>query len=298
LNKNNGNRNGGKPAVSYLNRLFSACSIRCLWILGKILGGLIARTTNQISLQCRENIRLCFPDLSERQHQDLVRQSINHTCSAFTELAALWHQPVAEILERIDIDRVDPTFWTPNQARLVIAPHHGSWELLNLWLSQQTNFHAVYKPSRNAATDAYILASRSRNGATLVPTNTGGMRRLMRALENKSTCMILPDQRPPKKSARSDSQFFGHPAKTSLLIKKLVERSQATVFIAVITRDLDTARYRLRIESVDPASLTANDETSTTYLNRCIEQIVSRNICQYQWAYRRFDETAYRSMHG
>ena len=44
---------------------------------------------------------------------------------------------------------------------------------------------------------------------------------------------------------------------------------------------------------MDREKLLGDDIDSAQYLNEAIEQVVAENICQYQWAYRRFDEQAY-----
>lgn len=294
MNNNSDNKAQRKPFVHYLNRLLATCSLKCLLQLGRACGFIVARTPNQISRMSRANIQRCFSERPAQQCRQLVAQSVVHTCCAFTELAALWHHPLGDILARVDIDYLDPAFSSAAGARIVIAPHHGSWEMLNLWLAQQGDYHAVYKPARSQPLDHYIRHSRERNGATLDPTNTAGMRNLVRALGSGATCMLLPDQRPPRKSAHVTSSFFGQPARTSLLVKKLAARSGADLFIAVMTRDLESARYRLRLESIDPKPLLASDDASAAYLNRCIEGIVSHDLGQYQWSYRRFIGDTYR----
>ncbi len=256
---------------------------------------MLYHTNNQITRQSRENIRLCFAGLTTDQQNTLVKDSITHTCCAFIELAAIWNHPIERVLGLIDVDYIDASFASSQRAKVIVAPHQGSWELLNYWLAQHGGFFAVYKPSRKTALNQYILEKRGRNGARLVPTNTAGMRSLIKALRSgKSTCMVLPDQRPPKNSARVDSKFFNQPAKTSLLIKNLANRVDCDIYIAIINRELVSGRYQLRLEAMERTELLSEDNRSARYLNERIERLVTDNISQYQWAYRRFDEQAYK----
>ena len=110
--------------------------------------------------------------------------------------------------------------------------------------------------------------------------------------------MILPDQRPSRKKARIASLFFNQPAATTLLIKNLLSRVDCDVYIAVINRQLSSGRYQLHLNKVDALLLKQDDEASALYLNQCIEKIVGYNMSQYQWAYRRFDEAAYKKRSG
>jgi len=210
------------------------------------------------------------------------------------EAAVIWNQDVNKVLSNIRIHYLDPAFINSQKARIVIVPHHGSWESINYWLANQGGFVALYKPSRNKALNNYILEKRSRNGAKLVATNTAGIRQLLKGLKNKAICAILPDQRPGKSTASSDSTFFSHPVSTSLLIKNLASKIDCDIFIAAITRDIKEGSYQLTLQSVDVSKILQADDASADYLNQVIQNFISQHICQYQWSYRRFSETAYQ----
>jgi lauroyl/myristoyl acyltransferase len=130
----------------------------------------------------------------------------------------------------------------------------------------------------------------------MVPTSTAGLRSLLAGLKKNATCMVLPDQRPAEKTGWIDSTFFRQPAKTSLLIKNLAQRVECDIFIATLNRSLDTGRYQLHMQRLGRDDLLQEDLASATYLNQRIEEMVSDQICQYQWGYRRFDESAYQAM--
>ncbi len=257
---------------------------------------IIRHTQNKISRQCRKNIQLCFPELTAKQKDHLVMESIIHTSSAFLELAALWYHPINRVLGDITIDGELHFQDAPPKPRIIIVPHHGSWELMIYWLAQWGNFYTLYKPARNKNLDQYIFDKRSRNGAIMVPTNTVGLRSLLKGLRNNATCMILPDQRPGKKMAQAMAPFFGHDVYTSLLIKNLCSKVDCDVFIGAMTRDLDSAQYRLSMRQLDHSQFLQKDSYSAAYLNQAIQDFVTPKLSQYQWSYRRFPYQAYRSL--
>jgi KDO2-lipid IV(A) lauroyltransferase len=247
-----------------------------------------------MSAQARKNIKLCFPELSKSQQKKLVNESLHHTSCAFFELAYLWYRPVQQVVEKIKTGTVDESFNQPNRAKIIIAPHHGSWESLNFWLAEQGPFFALYKPSKSGGLDQLIIDSRGQSGAQLVPINTAGLRSLLKALKNNATCVILPDQRPGKNTAQIDAPFFGHQAPTSLLIKKLATKVDCDIFIGAITRRLQTADYAATVKLLDREPLIGDDLTSASYLNHSIEQFIKDDLSQYQWPYRRFHKEQYR----
>ena len=275
--------------------MLSPCSTRCLFKLAGLFALVAAHNKNQISTQTQQNIELCFPELDKSAKQRLISSSIHHTSCAFIELASLWNHPINRVLGKISSQNIAPEFHIKNRAKIIIAPHHGSWELLNLWLAQQGPLYALYKPGKSASIDQYVFEKRSRNNAILVPANTSGLRTLLLGLKNNASSMILPDQKPASNTAQIDAPFFGYPAKTSLLIKKLADKVDCDVFIGATTRDLVNADYHLCIVKLSREQLLADDLTSASYLNQSIESFISDNLSQYQWAYRRFDKSVYAS---
>ncbi len=257
---------------------------------------IVEHTNNQVSRQTSQNIKLCFPEFNKQQQKRLIKESIFHTCCAFIEPAYIWTRKVEKVLKKVEIRKLDDSFIESKKARIIVAPHHGSWEILSYWLAQYGELYALYKPARKASIDNYIFEKRSRNGAKLVATTTAGIRQLLKGMKQKATCVILPDQRPGKNMASSDSLFFSHPVRTSLLIKNLASKIDCDIFICAITRDIKNGKYQLSLERMDVSKIHQPDEASANYLNEVIQDFISQHICQYQWSYRRFTDAAYQKL--
>lgn len=232
--------------------------------------------------------------LSPDNQTALTQASIEHTCCAFLEPAFLWHQPIEQVIHSISKTNVAANFHlNRGKPRLVIAPHLGSWELFNLWLAEQGDTFSLYKPARSTRMDEYIIKSRSRNGASLVPTSTSGLRSLLKGLRKGGTCMLLPDQKPKRRMAWQQADFFKHPARTSLLVKRVLEKVDCQLFIGAALRDLDTGLYSIRLEALNSAEFLQEDKLSAQVLNQSIERFIQQNVEQYQWSYRRFSKQQY-----
>ncbi len=281
--------------LDFIFKPLSLCSLCSLFKCARLLSSILFYMDTKITRRCKQNIQLCFPDLDQTTRTRLLKKNLWHTASCFLELSAIWYHPLDKILKRIDIDYVDPSFYSCNGARIILVPHYGCWELLNLWLSQQGRLYTLYKPPRSASLDRYIIGHRSRNNARLLPSTTSGLRSLLKGLKNNSTCMILPDQRPSASSAQIDSVFFGIPASTSLLVKRLLGKVDSDVFIATLGRNLEQCQYHLRIESMDAEKLKQSDQISADYMNHSMERLVNKDISQYQWSYRRYDAGYYKN---
>ncbi len=257
---------------------------------------MVARTRNQVAIQTDRNIRLCFDGLNRSKQLSLAKTSIRHTCISLVELAAVWCWPAHKILVKVVQENVCEQFFQSTKGRLVIAPHLGSWELLNIWLAENGNLFSLYKPQRNAKVDNFILQSRSRNGAQLVPTDASGLRKLFKGLKRGATVMILPDQKPARGSAQIDSHFFGHAAATTPLIQNICKKIDCDVFIGAMYRLKASTTFSLCIESLEHNQLAAAELESAQYLNDQIEIRVRSHLDQYQWGYERFTRAEYDTL--
>lgn len=285
-----------KPFVQRFLELLSKLSMRSLYRLGSASALLVARTPNQVSRQARQNIALCFPELSEAERRQLLHESIRHTCCAGFELAALWCWPVQKIENHITELDICDGFMQCERGRIILLPHLGSWETLGIWLGHRIEVMYLYKRRKNKAVDQFVKLARSRTGGIPVPTKKAGLRQMLGGLKRGNSLVILPDQKPPINKARIESTFFGHKAPTTTLVQNLCSKLDCEVFIAVVYRIISSGKLGLRIEPLDRERLAADETDSAAYMNEQIEQRVRRHREQYLWDYRRFSNQVYRSI--
>ncbi len=286
----------GKPTLQRLLELLSRFSLHNQYRLGDLLSLVLRNTSNQVSRQARENIRLCFADTDPAGQQALYRDSMRHTCYAMTELATAWCWPPERVLETITSIDVCDEFDSSNRSRIILVPHLGSWETLAVWLGQHCNAIMLYKRRKNRALDSFIRQARARSGGVLVPTKKRGLRQLLVGLKQGKSLMILPDQKPGGKKAYIESSFFGLGAPTTTLVQNLCSKLDCDVFIANMCRSEPPGEFSLQIRPLEHARLAADDVSSAQYMNDQIEALVRQHLVQYQWGYRRFDASAYASL--
>ena len=258
-------------------------------------GVLLAIIPNRTRRLIKQNIRLCFPQESNEAQKKLIRDTITHSSYSTFELACIWCWNVERVLDRINESKICEAFHNSSRGRIVIVPHLGCWEVVNLWLAAQGNLMSLYKPQRDPGIDAFILNARSRNGAQLLATNSTGLRQLSRGLKQGKTAMILPDQRPKKNKTSHLSAFFGLQAPTTPLIHNLCKRIECDVFIATALRQQKPGGFDLVIEQLDQNILRSDLQSSLDYMNGSIEALVKTCPQQYQWGYARFPWSTYRT---
>jgi KDO2-lipid IV(A) lauroyltransferase len=82
------------------------------------------------------------------------------------------------------------------------------------------------------------------------------------------------------------ADFFGRPAYTMTLVRRLQQASGAAVIMAFAERLPEGRGYRLHLEALSAPAL---DESA---LNRAVEAQVRRCPAQYLWSYNRYKTPA------
>lgn len=240
----------------------------------------------------RANLALCFPQLSAAEQAALCRRSLQNMVFLFFEFAQLAHWPRAQLLEQITEVQgktlLDDLF-AQQQGALVLVPHFGNWELFCAFLGHHYRFAALYDPPKISSLEPVILKARERFQGELYAIDAGGMRKLLKALQQGVLVTLLPDQVPHREQGVY-APFFGHPALTMTLAHRLAQKSQHRVVMASIERVADGQglHYRLVIESLLEDTRSLDAEEFATVMNRSIARLVERAPEQYQWEYKRF----------
>jgi KDO2-lipid IV(A) lauroyltransferase len=285
-----------KPISQYYLELLSHFSLRFQYRFADFLAFFVSNTSNQISRQARENIALCLADLEPSEQKRIFRESIRHTCYALNELGAVFCWPADRIMGQVTSLDICEEFEQSTRGKIILTPHLGSWEMLGLWLGKNCDAMLLYKRRKNKALDQFINQARARNGGTPIPTKSHGLRKLLIGLKEGRNLLILPDQKPGKKKASIESEFFGADAPTTTLVRNLNSKIDCDVFLAAIYRSSPPGEFGLTIRPLERERLAADEASSAQYMNDQIEQLVRQFPEQYQWCYRRFSNSAYASV--
>jgi KDO2-lipid IV(A) lauroyltransferase len=271
-----------------LFKLLARLPLPVLHALGIALGWLIYWTPGRHSKRMRDNVfdsGLCAPG---RDCRRLLRQSIGEAGKAIIELFPVWLRPYESVLklvkgtsgwEHIDAARA------AGKGIILIGPHIGCFEMLNLYYAARHPFTAMYKPPRKQGLAALMLAGRQRGQATLVPTDLSGVRAQLAALKRHEAIGILPDQ----VATGGDgvwAPFFGRPAYTPTLVASLQRKTGAAAFFVAAERLSWGRGYHLHVFPLN--DMLPEDKTAAALrINQGVEAVVRRFPAQYLWSYNR-----------
>lgn len=244
----------------------------------------------------RVNIEACFPELSDEERKRMIKQVLTYNVLFLFEFAYLLHRPVDQLFGKvIDVEGEDMLHdaWESKRGVLLLVPHFGFWEILSLFLGARYPMSALYSPPNVAALEPAILRARQRQGAQMHPTTAAGLRKLIKGLKDGRLVVVLPDQVPRGKKSQCTAPFYGQPAVTMLLAKRLQQVGSPVVLMAAAyrTREGSAVRYKICFERPAAGVESAEDVIHATALNKSIEKLVARDPEQYQWSYKRLRRT-------
>ncbi|ABM61873.1 lysophospholipid acyltransferase family protein [Halorhodospira halophila] len=271
-------------------RILARAPLPVLHAAGTTIGAALAHLPNRPQRVAEINLRLCFPAQDAHQRRRLLRRTLQETCKTALELAPVFKRPPEQVLRWVRQVHGQEHFdqaLGEERGVLLLAPHIGCWELLNLWVAARQPLTALYRPPRQPALEPILLAGRSRNGARLLPAGPQGVRGVLRALGRREVVGILPDQEPD--GSEPFAPFFGVPAKTMTLAGRIAQRSGAVPLLAFAERLPGGRGFDLHFFPAEEAVADPDPAVAAAAVNRGVEQCVRRVPAQYQWTYKRFN---------
>ena len=251
-----------------LFRLLGRMPLSLLHRAGAALGWLVYWTSPRYATRMRENLRASGVQNDEAQRDALLRSAIAETGKGMTELLAVWFgsdEKVAGLAAEIEGWDIAQTAHARGKGLIIVTPHLGCFEMVGLFVAQRLPITSLYRPPRLPWLEPLMLAGRSRWKAALAPASVRGVRMLYKALARGEAIGVLPDQA-PRAGEGVWADFFGRPAYTMTLLRRLPEEPGAPAVMVIAPRRLEGRGYHRRVQGLPSRSLSAR-----AALHRAIE---------------------------
>lgn len=276
-------------AMKVLVRTLGSLSFEGAQRLGRLVGDLAYLAGGRLKKTTATNLALCFPELTPAASDDLVRSSLRHTGCFAAESGMLWSRSDRwkSLIVAVEGGEIIDEARESGRGVLVLVPHFGNWEILNLFLGARYGLAALYDPPRIPDFDAIVREGRTRTGSVMLPPTAGGIRSLYSNLKNGGVVALLPDQ-VPATTAGEYAPFFARPAFTMALAYRLVAKLRPRLVMAHARRLPDAAGFSLGFEALTNLETCTAQIEFLAAMNRAIEQLIGTDRAQYQWEYKRF----------
>lgn len=261
-----------------------------LWALnplGQALGLAFYALGRERRRVARINLRLCFPELSGRERERLVRRHFRAFGRSFLERGILWWSSAERIRRLVRIEGME--HWQAVRDRPVIwfAPHFVGLDMGGARLALDANAASMYSAQKNPVFDRLLLKGRTRFNEQRLFSRQDGVREVVKAIREGRPLYYLPDMDfGPRDSIFVP--FFGVPAATITGLSRLARMGRAVVVPAVTWQLPGGQGYVLRFYPAWENFPSDDVAADTRRMNAFIEDRVREMPEQYFWLHKRF----------
>ena len=270
---------------------------RALYQIGKLMGLIFYLTPNKHKRISLENLNLVFPELTSKELNKLLRESLFHSSMNILECGMVWGSKNyirdRQFIEVRNFNLIKNSI-SQNKGVLLFTPHLGNIEILINYLGSEFETTIPYTKPKNSSLDKIITKSRNDTGVKMVPADARGIRKILFALKEKKLVAIASDQ-VPKKGNGSFSKFFNKEIYSMTLLPKLQEKTDCKVHLMYCERKRNASGFVIHFkESID---LKQGSQEGIDRMNIEFEKCIIELPGQYSWEYKKFKRTSLQSIY-
>tara|TARA_E500000178_G_C16899817_1_gene697525 strand:- start:19 stop:903 length:885 start_codon:yes stop_codon:yes gene_type:complete len=239
------------------------------------------------------NLKLCFPNLTEKQRKKLAQQNFKNMGIGLFEALISWFKPIETLnKQKTSILGLDNLKGIKKSERgvMVLTGHLTSLDIMPFVLSKFEEFDFVYRPHEKKYLDNIIKNGRERFGHGVIPRFD--MRQMFKALKNKKRVVYLLDQDLGLKHT-AFVPFFNIPTATLTTMYSIAKKTNSALVPAVYYRK-NNGEYVFKFypeininKFKDLSESEIAFEVAKIY-NNILEKTIREYPAQYLWAHRRF----------
>lgn len=270
-----------------LLRLITLLPVPWLHRIGRGLGLAIYTLLPSRRRVARINLRLCLPELDDKERERLVRETFASSAIAvFEGILAWWASDrrlaplcTVEGKEHLEAARAD------GRGVILLGGHYTTLEISGRFFGPHVKgIYPIYKPAKNPVVEKVMVNARKHYFDGLLLNSD--LRTVVRYLRQGNATWYAPDQDFGRRETVF-APFMGVPAASLTATSKLARLGRARV-LPFYSERLANGRYLVRIAPPLENFPSGDDLADATTINRVIEQQVRRTPEQYLWIHKRF----------
>ena len=244
----------------------------------------------------RTNLRLCFPDWSDEQVEQITQQQMRYFTQALVDRSLFWFGRKEALFSHIQTrdEQYLHAALAQNRPIIILAPHFVGLDAGGVRFNADHPTVSMYQRQSNPVFDQLMLEGRNRSGQAYLYSRHDGVRKLIKLLRENIPLYYLPDMDFGRKDAIF-APFFGQEAATLTALPKLANLTQALIVPCVTRIDPESmqrgkTRYVMQYYPAwDGYPDSVGDEVQAVrFMNEFIEARISEDPAQYLWMHKRF----------
>ncbi len=231
------------------------------------------------------NMRLCFPELSEKEQRALAKASVVSAIEALFETTGTYFNRRIDLNKRLTVvgrEHVDDAI-ASGQGLILLGMHFNTIDVTSRLLGGILDFNVVYRPNDNPVMDWLITWGRGQNVHNI---DRQDMRQMVRCLKKGEVVWYAPDQDYGRDLAVY-VPFMGQTAATITTTSRIARMGNAKVVPCAHYR-LPNGQYRIEFGAPLQNFPTKDDEADAILINQTVEHYVRKHPEQYLWLHKRF----------
>jgi KDO2-lipid IV(A) lauroyltransferase len=277
----------GMWLVIGLLRLAALLPYRVQLRLGAWLGRMMNRLSGKRRRIVDTNLRLCFPDKSEAERNEIRDRCFENLGISLMEMAICWWWPDERIRPLIEVRGLEHIEACQAEGRgvILLSGHFTSLEIGGRLLVQYIDMQAMYRTQRNRLFDSLLYTKRKGYLADIISRKN--TLKLLKGIRRGIPTWYAPDQ-DFRRERNVFAPFFGVPTATITASSRLAKSAKAAMLPYFPERKADGSGYILHILPPLENFPSDDDLADATAINASIEQFVRRHPDQYMWVHQRF----------
>ncbi len=255
--------------------------------IGQGLGLLFYTLGRERREVARTNLRLCFPDINEREREQRLRQHFRAFGRSILERGILWWSSATRIKRIVRIEGEPHWQALHGKPVILLAPHFVGLDMGGSRLSIDVQIASMYSKQKHPPVDRLLLQGRSRFNTPRLFSRQDSVRSVVKAVRGGAPFYYLPDM---DFGARDSIfvPFFGVMAATITGVARLARLANARV-VPAVTRQLPGGQgYVMTFYPAWENFPTDDIAADTRRVNAFIEERVLEMPEQYYWLHKRF----------
>lgn len=250
----------------------------------KILANIIMRVDSRANNRGKINLKLCFPDKTDIQREQILKDSYRtgfNVMLSFARISIINKKRLQQetiIKGQEYLDNIIKT----KQNIILLVPH--SWAIdfpAVLLASKGIPVTSIIKEQRNPILNWLIHRQRMQYGGRIFERNVG-IKPFLKAIKEGFLGYYLPDEdHGPEQSVFAP--FFATEKATLTVIGKLVKISKAKLVPVMAGYDIKTGKFIIEISQALEDFPTNNELDDASLVNSEITQMFTKYPEQYMW---------------
>lgn len=281
-------------ALRFVSALLHCWPVNANLQTAKLLGDLLYRFDKKHRERALANLRRSFPDMTERQRQEIARRSMQEIPMLGVEVLFTTRLVHLETWTRyVELQNFGDTLrllMDQHRGLILLTAHYGNFEILGYVLAL-LGFptSSIARPLDNKYVSDWLFGVRERMGQRII-VKKGATEEVVDVLKQNGAVAFVADQNAGTKGIFVD--FFGRKAATYKSIGLVAMEFNVPVVVGYARRINDKFKFHVGVQDVIYPDDWQNEENPLRYITqrytKGIEDFIRADPAQYWWVHRRW----------